>query len=104
MLKRKTRKYVATFLTGLPTYYDIVRNGFAIQDKFSLNSVERGLVNAEGLNKHFDGADGSRTLAAGFKHRGGRVGWDGGCRDQNGGGGLGGSGSGKRDGKCRQPQ
>ena len=66
--------------SGLPTYYDFLRKGFAIQDKLSLKSLEHGLVNAEGINKHFDGADGSHTLAACFNLRGGEQGGlGGGC-------------------------
>lgn len=56
-------------LTSLPPDYDFVRNGFAIQNKFSLESLEHGLVNAEEPNKPSDGAEDRPTLAADFKSR-----------------------------------
>lgn len=66
---------------------------FSHQDKFSLDSLEHGLLRAVELNKHFEGVNVCHALAAGFKPRGG---------DQGGLGRGHGDQIGKRDGSYPQ--
>jgi len=90
--------------TAYPSDYDFVLNDPTLQGILPLDDLERGLANAEELNKS-DGADNNDVLAVGFKSRcSGQGGGCGGCGHRNGGGGQDESGRGKRVVKAHQPQ